>query len=171
MKQLKEGWKPIKNYEGLYKLSNYGEIKSFHYRKERVLKYGIDIYKYFHVILCKDRKRKNHKVSLLVWDHFGNRPRNGFYLQIDHIDGNKQNDRIDNLQLLTQRQNTSKGFIQNGKKTSKFTGVYWNKHAKKWKSQIIIDKEYHYLGYFKDEFEAHLAYQKVLYINRLPMVS
>ena len=170
---LKKEWKFIKDYEGLYKLSNYGKIKSLErkiksnyknkYRiiKERILKGNIDKGGYRHINLWKNDKGKGYKMSLLVWDHFGNKPRNGRLLQVDHIDNNKQNDRIDNLQLLTQRENISKGW-RNKKISSRFTGVSWKKKKKRWIVRIQINKQPKHLGSFINEFKANSVYQKAL---------
>ncbi len=169
----REIWKPVKNYEDLYELSNYGKIKSLakewvcgindvvHKKKKTILKFGIDGSGYCMVVLCKNGKLETCMISHLVWDHFGDRPRNGHILQVDHIKG-KQNDRIDNLQLLANRQNTSKGHLQNGKKTSIYTGVSWYNIYKKWRAQIYINDKNKSLGYFKNEYQAHSVYQKAL---------
>ena len=165
MKELKEELKPIQDYKGLYEISNYGYVRSFKRKgnwKDRILKGGINWRGYRMVGLYKDGKHKTYKMSLLVWDHFGDRPRNGHLLQVDHKDNNKQNDRIDNLQLLTDRENTSKGYLQNGKKTSRFTGVCWDKSSKKWVAKIYINNKRKVLGYFIDEKEASNKYQEAL---------
>ena len=161
-KKMKEVWKPIEGYEGLYEISNYGEVKSFYGKKERILKYGIDSGGYSFVNLFKNGKVKTYQVSHLVWDHFGDRSRNGRKLQVDHINNNKQKNWIINLQLLTNRENTSKGYIQNGGTSSQYIGVSWSKCAKKWVAQILTDGKRKYLGLFKNEHQAHLAYQNAL---------
>lgn len=169
----KEKWKPIKDYEGLYEISNRGRIKSLaktwisgngsiREKRETILKANQDGNGYLFINLCKNKKRTIYKTAHLVWDHFGNKSRNGRILQVDHIDNNKQNDRIDNLQLLSQRENLLKGFIQNGKKTSRFTGVYYYRITKKWIAHIRINGKQKHLGYFIDEYQANLAYQKAL---------
>lgn len=171
---MNEIWKSIKNYERLYEISNLGKVKSLpkkwtcgkhkivHKKDDTILKYGIDGNGYCIVVLCKNRKPKTFKISHLVWDYFGDRLRNGRKLQVDHIDNNKQNDRIDNLQLLTCRGNISKWHLQNGKKTSQFTGISWDKKTKKWEAKIWIDGKKIYLGRFNDEINASLAYQNIL---------
>ena len=170
---LKKEWKSIKDYEGSYEISNYGEVKSLakqwiagkggiRKKKDTIMKVGINGDGYCYINLCKNGKQKSYKISLLVYDHFGKGKRNGMILQVDHINNNKLIDRIDNLQLLTARQNAMKGFIQNGKKTSKYTGVCWYEKYKQWRAYIKIDKKQKPLGYFKDEHKAHLAYQKAL---------
>ena len=169
--KLKEIWKPIENYEGLYKISNLGRVKSLRRkgkRKNTIMDGGFDNYGYRHITLCKNGKGKTRKISLLVWDTFGEGKRNGYKLQVDHIDGNRRKDWIINLQLLTCRQNTIKGHIQNGKKISKYIGVCWHKKNKKWMTQIYINGKRKNLGYFKNEYNAHLKYKEALnlYINQ-----
>lgn len=153
-----EVFKSIKDYEGLYKVSDFGLVKS---KDGIILKNRIDKDGYLRVNLRKNGKMKTYMISHLVWDHFGDRPRNGHALQVDHIK-EKWNNRIDNLQLLTNRQNVSKGFIQNGKKTSKYTGVCWGKDKNKWIVAIRENNKKIYLGSFKDEHKAHLVYQEKL---------
>ncbi len=162
---MKEIWKSIKSYEGLYELSNYGYVKSLKRKwvlNDIILKAGLDINGYFYVILCKSGKVKAHKISLFVWDHFGDRPRNGRKLQVDHIDNNRQNDRIDNLQLLTNRQNISKGISQNGKTLNKYIGITWHNQSKKWYARIEINGKQKHLGSFNNEVEASSEYQRAL---------
>ena len=100
-------------------------------------------------------------IHKFVWDTFGDRPRNGRVLQIDHIDNCKTNNRIDNLQLLSQRANVSKGF-RSKKTSSQYTGVCLDKRAGKWRAGIMINGKIIHLGYFTDEREASEAYQVAL---------
>jgi len=92
----------------------------------------------------------------LIWDNFSNVVRD---IQIDHIDGNKLNNNISNLQLLSCRDNVSKSKMK--KKSSKYTGVYWNKRDKIWGSYIYIDGKVKNLGSFDNEYDAYLTYQQV----------
>jgi hypothetical protein len=78
---------------------------------------------------------------------------------VDHINNIKTDNRLVNLQLITNRENTSKD-KKDG--TSKYVGVCWQKSKNKWMAQINIDDKKKYLGYFTDEHEAHLVYQKAL---------
>jgi len=176
-----EIWKDIKDYEGYYQISNFGNVKSLtrlvgesskkHYRiKGQPLKKFVNNYGYYQVTLCKNNKLKNYRVGCLVWDAFGDKPRNGLKLQVDHINGDKQDDRFSNLQLLTNRENCSKGFMQNGKKTSKYTGVSWDKKLKKWVTHIGNNGKYKHLGYFNNELEASKVYQKEL-LNLTPCTT
>ena len=156
-----EEWKNIDGYDGDYQISNLGRVRSLKSGKETYLKGGINSGGYPYVLLYVNNNRKNCPTHTLVWEHFGNIPRNGMILQIDHIDGNKLNNRIDNLQLLNQRENSTKYFLTL-KKSSKYTGVYWYTRLKKWKAQININKKRTSLGYFDNEEDAHKSYQDTL---------
>ncbi len=174
MTHLKEEWKSIEGHEGLYKINNSGHVISLAKewtagnggtckKKDTVLKEkglkGKDDYGYY--TLCKEGKRKNHTTHTLVFDHFGVGKRNGRKLQIDHIDDDKTNNRIDNLQLLTPRENVSKA-IQKTQKPSKYVGVYWHSRDKKWGTQIWFNDKRIYLGLFKKEEDAYNEYQRAL---------
>lgn len=169
---MQEIFKPIKDYEGFYSVSNFGRVQSgarewiagkgaVRSKGRSFLKPCLDGCGYVIINLCKNSIRKTFSIHRLVWDHFGDKKRNGHLLQIDHIDNNKLNNRIDNLQLLSNRQNTSKSKIQY-KQSSKYTGVYWQKRDKKWQSCIQINGKLKHLGYFDNEFDAYLAYEMEL---------
>jgi len=170
-KEIKEIFKPVKGYESLYEISNLGRIKSLakewkfgngsiNSKPETFMKPAI-ARGYKKVVLYNKGKYKTVKVHTLVWDAFGSEPRNGMKLEVDHIDENKLNNRIDNLQLLTQRQNVSKGYLQR-EKTSEYTGVSWNKRRKKWVAMIHIAGKTKNLGSFNCEEAAMIAYQERL---------
>lgn len=159
---MEEIWKDIEGYDGYYQISNFGRVKSFKGKDVRYLKLSIDHGGYYNFTMKKNNnKRKHGYIHRLVWDHFGDSKRNGVTLQVDHLDNNKLNNRIDNLQLLSNRENTSKAYLTTNK-TSKYTGVSWYKRDKCWRSYIQINGKLKWLGSFKTEHEAHLAYQKVL---------
>jgi uncharacterized protein YebE (UPF0316 family) len=91
----------------------------------------------------------------------GHKPDGTHKLVVDHINNNTLDNRIENLQLITQRENASKYFLTK-KKSSQYTGVFWHKQINKWQAQIGIDGKRIHLGIFNHEHEAHLAYQKAL---------
>ena len=165
-----EIWKDIKNYEGIYQVSNFGRIRSIKRKaktwhgsrtvRERILTPIFD-YHYYQVGLYGKGRCKNIKIHTLVWDYFGDKKRNGRKLQIDHIDNDKTNNHIDNLQLLSNRENVSKGKLQHPK-TSKYTGVHWNKQIKRWIARIQINGIPKHLGCYENEYNAHLCYQRSL---------
>jgi hypothetical protein len=76
--------------------------------------------------------------------------------ELDHINGNKLDSRIENLRLVTTRQN------QQNRKThraGRLTGTCYNKRYHNWKSQIGINKTHITIGRYKTEPEAHAAYK------------
>ncbi|MCK4500824.1 HNH endonuclease [Candidatus Babeliales bacterium] len=165
--------KEIVNYEGLYEISLDGEIKSLGryvkhssgngecFRKPRILKQSINSRGYKVVTLFdKDGKRKMWGVHMLMAMTFLNHTPDGTHkLVVDHKDNNRLNNQLDNLQIITGRENTSKD-RKGG--TSKYVGVSWYKKTSKWVSYIHLDGKKRFIGYFDDEQEAHLAYQKEL---------
>lgn len=79
--------------------------------------------------------------------------------EVDHINLDKLDNRKLNLRFCTRS-----GNMQNSKKhknnTSGHKGVYWNKYAKKWRAQIVLNYKLIYLGYFKNIEDAVDAYAK-----------
>jgi hypothetical protein len=165
----KEIFKDIPNYEGLYQVSNLGNVKSLerivtrpksgnYIVKERILKHNKDGAGYYKLLLCKDGNKKGMKVHVLVAMAFLKHIPNGHKIQVDHINNDKLDNRVENLQLISSRENSSK----DRKGSSKYTGVSWNKQRNKWHSNIRIDGKNKHLGLFTDEYEANIAYQKAL---------
>ena len=161
-----EIWKDIKGYEGSYEVSNFGRVKSLERKSscgrqlnERILKTPPDAYGYYHCNLHKNGNQKLFKVHKLVAITFLNHKPDGHKIVVDHIDNNKKNNRADNLQLISTRENTSKdkkGYL------SEYVGVTWHKAANKWQAQIKIDDKLKYLGLFSNELQAAQAYQLAL---------
>ena len=165
MKKNTEIWKDIPNYEGIYQVSNIGNVKSLgndKSRKEKILKLGNDGHGYYQVYLWKEGKQKTIKVHSLVAMAFLNHKPDGTHRIVpDHKDFDKSNNNLSNIELITQRENVERYHLSK-KTSSQYTGVYWDKIANKWLTRIYIDGKKKHLGYFKDEYEAHLAYQKKL---------
>ena len=100
-------WKDIKGYENKYKISNYGDVISLPRFKKNHSKFQeVPMKKisqkvnkkngYVYVYLCNDGKYKNIRLHKIVAENFIDNPNN--YNQINHIDGNKTNNRVDNLE-------------------------------------------------------------------------
>jgi hypothetical protein len=154
-----EIWKDVPNYEGHYKVSNYGRLKTLKRNKERLMSPAIGGTNYLQVLLYKNSIRTNFKLHQIVAMAFLGHIPKGHNLVVDHIDNNKLNNRLENLQIISNRENISKdkkGY------TSQYVGVSWDKRQKKWSSNITLNRIIKRIGFFKDEFEAHLAYQKAL---------
>ena len=163
MKEVKENWKDVKGYEGVYMVSDLGNVKSLNRKdninrlvKERILKANLNSRGYLAVSLYKNGKQKLFRVHQLVCIAFLNHTPSGYKIVVDHKNAIKTDNRLSNLQLITARLNSSKD-----KKncSSKYTGVSWAKHVKKWRSAIRINGKSKYLGMFKTEIEAHERYQ------------
>lgn len=101
-----EKWKPIKGYEGLYEISNLGRVKSYHITrgtKERILKPRYVKDNYLMIALYKDGTRKNFQLHHLVADAFVENPKQ--LKEINHKDGNKENNSYVNLEWTTHHDN------------------------------------------------------------------
>lgn len=160
-----EVWKDIPEYEGLYQVSNLGNVRSLdrvdslgRKVKEKVLKTPVNSRGYARVNLFLDKKPKVSKVHSLVARAFLNHKPCGMKIIVDHIDNNSLNNNLYNLQLITQRENCSK----DKKGTSKYTGVSWSKYRNSWVAHIKINGVQKNLGKFTDEKEAAQAYQNEL---------
>jgi hypothetical protein len=155
---MREEFKDIEGYEGLYQVSNLGNVKSLKRKnrlQEKILKAGIGSHGYLAVTLTKCGIQKtNHIHHLVAIALLGHEP-NGHKVVIDHIDNNPLNNNVDNLQLITQRENLSKNKVGG---SSVYVGVTWDKSNKKWKSQIMINGKLKNLGRFTDELEAAESY-------------
>lgn len=105
-------WRPVVGYEGLYEVSNTGRVRSLYdarHQKYRVkeLKPGANRYGYLMVGLHKNGKQKLHTVHSLVMAAFvGPRPE-GY--DVNHIDECKSNNRVENLEYCTRRENNNHG--------------------------------------------------------------
>jgi len=111
---MEEEWKPIKDYESLYEISNYGNIKSkdrivnAKHNSKRIVKgrnmsFFINKSGYLEATLCKNSKKKLHRVNRLVAETFipnsENKP------CVNHKDGNKLNNNVNNLEWCTYSEN------------------------------------------------------------------
>ena len=81
---------------------------------------------------------------------------------VDHINGNGLDNRRGNLRVCTKSQNQGnrrKGLFRNGTEcSSKYKGVYWNKRDRRWRAQIRQKSKCIYLGNFRNEHDAAMAY-------------
>lgn len=79
---------------------------------------------------------------------------------VDHINGNKLDNRRENLRVCTQAENTRNNRTPRKNKTSRFKGVSWYPRGNRWKAQIQVNKQKKHIGYFPSEEEAALAYDE-----------
>lgn len=98
----------------------------------------------------KGKKRKEHH---LVWFyHYGEWPQ-----QLDHINGIRDDNRIENLRKCSQSENT-RNRPGDSNTSSKYKGVHWHKNNKRWRTTINYDGKRISLGCFSSEKEAAKAY-------------
>ena len=166
---IMEIWKPIKGFEGIYEVSNYGNVKSLN-RIDRIgrrkkgikLKLIIDSDGYYRVNLYNysvSNKNTHAQVHVLVAIAFLGHKSCGYELVVNHKDFDRLNNFIDNLEIITTRKNTDLKHIPS---SSKYVGVHFHKRSGKWVSRIVIKRKRVHLGVFTNEYDAHLAYQKAL---------
>ena len=109
---MTEVWRDITGYEGLYQISNTGRVKSLdrinnvgRHCKERMLSIGLDGTGYLMIGLYKMGKRYPTNIHRLVAIHFIANP--GGKPQVNHIDGDKTNSIVTNLEWCTEAENIS----------------------------------------------------------------
>jgi len=171
---MTEEFRDIKGYEGLYQVSNFGNIKSFKYKQPRILK-PKNNRGYKAVSLLKDAKLKNVLIHQLVAIAFMNHTPNRYKIVIDHINDDKSDNRLENLQIITPRENAYKTQLRRNKfnryenkYTSEYKGVtiqkvkYKDKEYTYIKASIRINAKRIYLGSFTTEKKASEAYQNAL---------
>lgn len=156
---MKEQWRDIPEYEGYYQVSDLGNVKSVDRiaRDGRALK-GKSLKQhgspYLTVKLSKNNITKTFTVHTLVAVSFLNKGSKINELVIDHIDNNKHNNKVYNLQLVTIRYNSTKDV--RGK--SEYLGVSWSKSNNNWRSSIMVNSKSIHLGGFDTEVEASEYY-------------
>ena len=104
-----ETWVDIDGYGGKYQISDHGNVRSFAWSGARKgagakeMKQRMDHRGYLRILLRKDGKVCGHKVHRLVLEHFA--PMVSGKHMVNHIDGNKTNNHISNLEWVTSKEN------------------------------------------------------------------
>lgn len=133
---MKEVWKPIENYESLYKISNFGRVKSLvgwngkkYIKREKILKpsvvYTTNNYSRYQLNLIKNQKSKSFRIHRLVAIAFVPNSKNK--KEINHIDSNPLNNKASNLEWVTHSENM------------KHASKYGNRKPKKYEHELIKD--------------------------------
>jgi hypothetical protein len=164
---MEEIWKDIPGYEGYYQASSFGRIKTLdrlvsngknskRRLNSRICSLVMGSKGYLNVSINKEGRRRTIDVHKLVAMAFLDHVPNNFERVVNHIDFNRLNNKPSNIELTTQRKNSNKKHL---KSTSKYTGVKWHKSSSRWRATIVYKGETEYLGDFKDESKASMAYE------------
>ena len=114
-----ETWKFVKGFEGFYEVSNLGRVRSVKrtvlYKDGRTFSYKSVLLKakkdqrgYLQVGFNKNGIKSIHRIHRLVAENFT--PNHSIDKEVNHIDGVKENNRLDNLEWVTSSENTRKGY-------------------------------------------------------------
>ncbi len=153
--------KPIPGYEGIYSITEDGQVFSHKRAKGSIgcggkggfLKGCPDKDGYLKVTLHKDGIQKTPKVhTLMALTYLGG-------AVADHIDRNPANNQLSNLRPCSLSQNRANAKI-NSNNTSGYKGVCWCKGRKRWKALIQFNKKPIGLGLFKEKTDAARAYDE-----------
>ena len=141
MPEQEELWKNIKGYEGRYQVSNQGRVRSLNriitncrgrkqIVKEKILKPENVFDGYERVCLFRNGKRKHYRVATLVYEAFNGSIPEG--LEIDHINGIRTDNHLDNLRAVSHRDNcwnpiTRERHIAANESRSRKMKEYWAK--------------------------------------------
>lgn len=144
-----EVWVWVKDFEGLYKVSNLGNVmnvKSGKILKQATMKIG-----YKKVSLWKNNKGTSKYVHRLVAEAFLSNPNEKS--DVDHINRTRTDTNLLNLRWSTHSENLM-NMSMHKNNSSGVTGVHWYEKRDKWHSQIMFNRKNKFLGYFDDYNDA-----------------
>lgn len=120
MTKIKEIWKDVVGYEGLYQVSNFGRVKSVGFfvkgtlfKRDRILKPHKNSHGYLQVDLRVNCIRKRYSVHRLVGFSFIPNPDNKPF--INHWDANPENNHVSNLEWCTRSENSKHPYLHLGR--------------------------------------------------------
>lgn len=151
-----EVWKDIPGYEGLYQVSDLGRVKSRgndKNRREKILSPGKDRGGYLRVALWKDGKAKRFLVHRLVWESFNGIIPEGY--DCNHINEDKTDNRLENLNLMTRKENINWG-THNKRISEKMT----NGKRSKWVIKLSLNNEILHFYPSTAQVERELGYDQ-----------
>jgi HNH endonuclease/NUMOD4 motif len=168
-----ETWKEIPGYEGILAASNTGKIKSIARtvlggRGMRITNVPEKIYKQRignTGYLVVSTRIKGKPVCFLVHRLVAKAFFGDSDLQIDHINGNKIDNRIENLRFCTALENKMY-YLETAKKSSKHFGISFNKRRQTWQPRVKIEGKWRQLGNYKTEENALNARNNFLAIYK-----
>lgn len=152
-------WKEVPGFDK-YQISDYGDIKSLCGINPRILKLKTDRYGYYGACIISQGVRKSYRPHTLVAMAFlGFVPDKTQKLVVNHINFNKKDNRVENLEVVSHRENSNKKHL---KSSSQYTGVSFERSTNKWRAIIYLNGKWINIGRYKNEIDAHNAYQEKL---------
>lgn len=100
---MKETYKCIRGYESKYMISNFGNVMSLDYKNTKKPKVLVPVKHHLGYLLIHLGENKIKMIHTLVAEAFIPNPENKKY--VNHIDGNKQNNHVSNLEWVTSKEN------------------------------------------------------------------
>lgn len=137
---IKEIWKPVVGYEAMYEVSNLGRVKSLNYRRsgrEGIMTPTESTCGYPQLILSRDSTQNRFVVHCLVYEAFNGKIPEGHV--IEHINGVKNDNRIENLRIATREENNFSKQQQYMKPVSQYTQD--GEFIKEWPNAKAVERE------------------------------
>lgn len=164
---MNEQWRGVPGYEGYYEVSDQGRVKSLDRKinvktgkralKEKILRPSELSNGYYIVGLSRNGRSTTKYVHKLVAEAFLDHVPCKYKEIVDHINHDKKDNRVDNLRVVSPRENASN---TSKKYTSQYVGV--SKKGTRWASAISFDGVKYNLGNYDKEEQAAYAYQEAL---------
>ena len=149
-----EEWRPIVGFEGLYEVSNTGQVRNC---RGKLLRPGLNHNGYLKCVLCKNGKSKTIYIHRLVAQAFILNPDN--LPQVNHKDEDKTNNSVENLEWCDQKYNVNYGCAQDKRvKTNIINGRFKYSGQKSVEYSKERKKEYR-----KKNREKHREYMRKWY--------
>jgi hypothetical protein len=148
-----------------YGISESGEVIIF--KTGKILKPNLTKFGRLRIGLRSDegKSKKLHVHQIVAIAYLRHQPC-GHERVVDHIDNDKLNNHVSNLQIISNRENVSKDKWRHNY-SSQYKGVAWNKQKQKWRTRIAINGKGKHLGFFSSELDAARCYELALqYIDQ-----
>lgn len=142
---MTEQWKPVEGYEGLYEISDHGRVKSVRYPKQHVMTVCLTQNGYGKVTLS-NKGKKSCSIHRTVAQMFIPNPYNN--PEVNHIDGNKLNNQVSNLEWATSSENQKHAFD---------TGLQVSRKGEDGSSILTNDQVLYIRAHAHEHYSKHFA--------------
>ena len=149
-----EIWKSIPGFNGIYEVSNLGSIKSLKFNKEKILK-TYESNGYRKIDLWLDKHKRKYYVHRLVACAFLNLDLDNEISIVNHIDGIKNNNNLNNLEIVTAAENVADGLKR--KSNSELSQFITYVDSQKWIAKYRVNEIDIFLGEFTSLKESLIA--------------